>query len=89
VYLHFGLDAPAVRNEAVVAAASEEGDEAAADAAAVASGIPFVARVDRSSRAREGESVELVVETERLHVFDLETGLAISAEAREAALAPA
>jgi multiple sugar transport system ATP-binding protein len=89
VYLHFGLDAQPVRNEAVVAAASTEGDEAAAEAAAVASGTPFVARVDRTSRAREGETVELVVETERLHVFDLETGLAIGAESREPALAPA
>ena len=37
----------------------------------------FVARVDRDTRAREGEPIELVVDTTRLHFFDLETGVAI------------
>jgi len=37
----------------------------------------FVARVDRDTRAREGEPIELVVDTTRLHFFDLETGIAI------------
>jgi multiple sugar transport system ATP-binding protein len=89
VYLHFGLDAPPVRNEEVIAAASTEGDEAAAEAAAVGPATPFVARVDRSSRALEGEAVELAVDTSRLHVFALESGLAIYADSREPALAGA
>ena len=37
----------------------------------------FVARVDRDTRAREGEPIELVVDTTRLHFFDLETGVAV------------
>src|SRR4051812_19702006 len=37
----------------------------------------FVARVDRSSRATVGESIELVVDSRHLHFFDLETGAAI------------
>ena len=37
----------------------------------------FVARVDRDTRAREGEPIELVVDTTRLHFFDLETGAAV------------
>jgi len=89
VYLHFGLDAPPVRNEEVIAAASTEGDEAAAAAASVVPATPFVARVDRTSRAREGETVELAVETGRLHLFDLASGLGIYGEAREPALASA
>jgi multiple sugar transport system ATP-binding protein len=88
VYLHFGLDAPPVRNEDVLAAASTEGDEAAAGSVAVVPATPFVARVDRMSRAREGETVELAVDTSRLHLFDLETGLAIYAEARSPAPTP-
>jgi multiple sugar transport system ATP-binding protein len=89
VYLHFGLDAPPVRNEEVIAAASTEGDEAAAKTAAVVPATPFVARVDRSSQAHEGGTVELAVDTGRLHVFALDTGLAIYADAREPALAGA
>jgi multiple sugar transport system ATP-binding protein len=89
VYLHFGLDAPPVRNEEVIAAASTEGDEAAASSASVVPATPFVARVDRMSSAREGETVELAVETDRLHLFDLVSGLGIYREAREPALAPA
>jgi multiple sugar transport system ATP-binding protein len=89
VYLHFGLDASPVRTEEVIAAASTEGDEAAAESVAVVPATPFVARVDRTSQAREGEPVELSVDTSRLHVFDLESGLAIYADAREPALAGA
>jgi hypothetical protein len=37
--------------------------------------VSFVARVDRTTRAKEGEQLELAVEVERLHVFDPETGL--------------
>jgi hypothetical protein len=34
----------------------------------------FVARVDRTSTACEGERVELAVDTRRLHFFDIPTG---------------
>ena len=89
VYLHFGLDAPPVRHEAVEAAATIEGDQAAVESAALVPATPFVARVDRASSAREAEKVELAVETDRLHVFDLESGLGIYGETREPALASA
>jgi multiple sugar transport system ATP-binding protein len=83
VYLHFS-----VRGRPVTAAQVEEvvGHEAleASEERARRDGIPFVARVDRRTRAREGEPIELVVDIERLHFFDAETGLRLDeAEAGE------
>jgi hypothetical protein len=40
-------------------------------------GSVFVARVDRESRARERDRIELAITPSRLHFFDTETGLAI------------
>jgi multiple sugar transport system ATP-binding protein len=88
VYLHFGLDAPPVRHEEVEAAATiDEGEEALE--LEIAPANPFVARVERLSQAREGERVELAVDTGRLHFFDLESGLGIYDAVREPALASA
>jgi multiple sugar transport system ATP-binding protein len=70
VYLHLPLPAEAVASEPVAEAHDgvPEADERPP---------AFVARVDRDTRAREGEAIELVVDITRLHFFDLETGLAI------------
>src|SRR4051812_35547174 len=76
VFLHFSVGAPPVRTGDVEAALEHETLEAL-KAQAAAAGTPFVARVDRSSRAREGDAVELAVDTRRLHFFDLESGLGI------------
>ena len=40
----------------------------------------FVARLDPRTRAQERESIELVVDTARLHFFDPQTGLGIDTE---------
>jgi len=58
--------------------------EAIAAAAARAGGTPFIARVDRTTRAREGRKVELFVVTRRLHFFDLENGRGIYGESDDA-----
>jgi multiple sugar transport system ATP-binding protein len=39
--------------------------------------LPIVARFDEASRAQPGQRVEVVVETERVHFFDLESGVAV------------
>jgi multiple sugar transport system ATP-binding protein len=76
VYVHFGSGGRPVRGEDVAAAIGEEAIEATQEQIK-GKGSLFVARVGRTSRAREGEQVELLVTTRRLHFFDPETGLGI------------
>jgi multiple sugar transport system ATP-binding protein len=77
IFLHFAVDAPPVTTEDVQDAVEETAAVAATREAAARRGSPFVARISRESSAREGEPVRLVVGTQRLHFFDLETGRAI------------
>jgi multiple sugar transport system ATP-binding protein len=72
VFIHFGVAAKAVRGADVKAAVGEEAIEVAE-----AKGNVWVARVDRDTNAQEGENMELVVDTSRLHFFDPESGEAI------------
>jgi multiple sugar transport system ATP-binding protein len=76
VLIHFGVGAPAVRGEDVEAALGEEALEATSDVAG-RKGSLFTARVARESAAREGEPIELAVNTSRLHFFEVESGSAI------------
>jgi multiple sugar transport system ATP-binding protein len=39
--------------------------------------LPLVGRFDVASRAKTGQAIEVVVDTSRVHFFDLDTGLAI------------
>jgi multiple sugar transport system ATP-binding protein len=77
VFVHFGSGGRPVRGEDVAAAIGEEAIEATQ---ARGKGSLFVARLDRQTRAREGEEIELAVDTDRLHFFDPETGNGIYAE---------
>ena len=76
VFLHFGVSAPPVRGKDVEAAVGTEAVEATAEQAKK-QGSLFVARVGRGTRARERDSIDLVVDSSRLHFFDPETGLGI------------
>jgi multiple sugar transport system ATP-binding protein len=76
VFAHFGVGAPPVRTEEVEEAVGHETLEAV-EAQATRAGTPWVARLDRETRVREGERVELAVTMSRLHFFDPETGAAI------------
>jgi multiple sugar transport system ATP-binding protein len=75
VYLHLRVDAPRVTSEAVREALEPEAAEVAEQTER--RGTLFVARVDRETKAREGERIELAVDLRRLHFFDAETGLGI------------
>jgi multiple sugar transport system ATP-binding protein len=73
-YLHFGIDAPAVMADEIREIA-EDTDVALTDA--VPEQCRFVARVSGRTTAREGDIVELAVDTGALHFFDPETGTAL------------
>jgi multiple sugar transport system ATP-binding protein len=73
VFVHFAIGAPPVRQSDVAAAVGEEAIEATAAQARRRGGV-FVARIDRESRAAEGEPIQLAVDTRRLHFFDVESG---------------
>jgi multiple sugar transport system ATP-binding protein len=74
VFAHFTAGGPPVRGEDVKAAIGEE----AVEIEQLQSGSSlFVARLDRATKAREGEQVELAVDVRRLHFFDPATGNSI------------
>jgi len=78
IFLHFLVDAPKVATEDVKEAVQAEDGVAALEPQIAGAGTPFVARVDRESSAREGDRIEMAVDTRMLHFFDLETGQAIA-----------
>jgi multiple sugar transport system ATP-binding protein len=78
VLVHVAIDAPPVRTEAV-RAALHDGDGSGAPAPAFGGTTRIVARVDRESRALEGEPIELAFETRKLRFFDLDSGKAVHA----------
>jgi multiple sugar transport system ATP-binding protein len=84
VYLHFAIDAPTPHAAQLEEVAGHEALEAGEEQTHH-HGSPWIARVDRTSAAREGERVELAVSTRHLHFFDLATGESIFAD-RSAAL---
>jgi multiple sugar transport system ATP-binding protein len=75
VFVHFNIGGKAVLGEDVKAAVGEEAAEVAQTAQE--KGSVWVARVDRDTKAEEQKRVDLLVDTSRLHFFDVETGDAI------------
>jgi multiple sugar transport system ATP-binding protein len=80
-FVHFTLDAEPVVTEDTRELASDTGAEMVQKLEEEASEhkTPFVSRMHARSRAREGETVEVAVDTRELHFFDLETGAGIYA----------
>jgi multiple sugar transport system ATP-binding protein len=76
VFLHFALDAPGVKADELRELVGDEAVEAA-EVQTHHHGTPFIAKVDRTTAAREGEQAVLTVNTRLLHFFSLETGEAI------------
>ena len=81
VYMHFNVAAEPVDSDEVLEAhVVDEREDAVTRAAAEqarGSGVRFVARLERDTRAREREPLEVAVDVDRLHLFDPETGLAV------------
>jgi multiple sugar transport system ATP-binding protein len=75
VFVHFSVGGAPVRGEDVKAAVGEDALEATTEHAR--KGSLFTARIARESGAREGERLELAVDTRRLHFFDPASGDAI------------
>jgi multiple sugar transport system ATP-binding protein len=79
VYLHFAVDAPPVLTDDTRELAIDAGEDALEELEERAGQreSTFVARVHARTSAREGERVELFVDTRNLHFFDLETAAGI------------
>jgi multiple sugar transport system ATP-binding protein len=76
VFAHFRVDADPVETEEVLEA-MEEQDVAGAVHERMRRGVPFIARLERSTGAREGDRLDIAVDTRRLHFFDPESGTGI------------
>jgi len=83
---HFPVSAPPPRSDVIADALGSRELVAAKAEAARRGARRFVARLDRETRVREGETVRLAVDTRRLHFFDPETARSImySAFSRQA-----
>jgi multiple sugar transport system ATP-binding protein len=81
VIVHFNVPGEPVTTkeivEALVADAPEDQEARLAAERARGTGVPFVARLERDTGAREREPLLLAVDVARLHFFDPETGLGI------------
>ena len=76
VFAHFRVDGEAVESQEVLEAMEEE-DVAGAVRERMRGGVPFIARLERGTRAREGDRLDVSVDTRRLHFFDPDTGTGI------------
>jgi multiple sugar transport system ATP-binding protein len=90
VYVHFTVEAPLVLTEDTRELAADTGDEALRhlEEQAAKGTNRFVARMHPRTAVREGEQVEVVVDTNRLYFFDRGTGAALDGN-RSAGAAPA
>ncbi len=89
VYVHFNVPADGVATREVVEAlavdhAEDEEARLAAERAR-GEGVVFIARLDRTTGARERQPIALEVDVTRLHFFDPETGVGVDESASAAA----
>jgi multiple sugar transport system ATP-binding protein len=77
VLVHFTVAEPPVLTEDTKELARDLGIHDPSSERSRSGTSTFVARLDPRTRAREREPIELVVDTQRLHFFDPDTGLGI------------
>jgi multiple sugar transport system ATP-binding protein len=79
VLVHFMVKAPQAMTEHVLELASDVGQEALdqVEQGAQTGESNFIARLNPRTKAREGDPIELVVDTRRLHFFDPDDGSGI------------
>jgi multiple sugar transport system ATP-binding protein len=78
VYVHFSLGVPPVRSPDIEEAMRADDEEEREAPGVLRRSAPFVGRVSRTTGAREGQPIRLVVDTERIYLFDPETGTPIT-----------
>ncbi|MDP9020349.1 MAG: sn-glycerol-3-phosphate ABC transporter ATP-binding protein UgpC [Actinomycetota bacterium] len=76
-YVHFSLDAPPVLTDDTRELASDVGLDDQLERRGEKAISALVARVSPRTRAAKGEAIDLVVDTSRLHFFDIDTSLAV------------
>jgi multiple sugar transport system ATP-binding protein len=84
VYVHFNIPAEPVTTpevvEALVVEDAEDEETRMAAERARGGGVTFVARLERTTSARERDPLEVEVDVTRLHFFDPESGLRVGGE---------
>lgn len=78
IHVIFGLDTPPVEHPSISDARTGGADDEAGVTALVGGKSLWTARVSARSEVRPGATIELGVDTRRLHFFDPATGLAIT-----------
>ena len=77
VLAHFTVDAPPVVTDDTKELVRDLGTTAQLEARAAEGTSSFVARLDPRTTARRGEPLEMAVDAERMHFFDLDDGRSI------------
>lgn len=79
VFVHFSIDAPKVLSDATRELAADVGTEALEklEEQASAATAEITARFSPRTSVKEGEQVEVAVDTARFHFFDIDTGRSI------------
>ncbi len=69
LYAYFEVEAESARSEQLDELAADTGADVGTDG-----GTQVVARLDADSKAKRGETIELWLEADRLHLFDIDSG---------------